>query len=240
MRKFLKYVVRFLLLLFGVALIYWLLIVFPHMFFRLERVENLYLYHHGEPEKARIVGARALTKIKRSGLYNPQATHRVFLTASANEYAFFTSLWRGSGGVFLIFARGNIFIRPSVIEQDRLIAPSGETVAEDRPLNYFIAHEAAHAMSYEKLGFSKYNALHQWVREGVADHIARDNFNFEQMLENYREDLPLMDHRKSGLYLKFQLFVEHALRHQNQTVETLLERNPSETEIAAALESLDE
>jgi hypothetical protein len=235
MRRCFKYAGRFLLLLFGVVLIYWLLLVFPQGLFRLEQVENLYMYHHAEPEKVRLVGERALAKIKKTNLYNARSTYRVFLTDSADEYAFFTSVWRGSGGVFLIFARGNIFIRPSLIELDRLIAPSGETVAEDRPLNYFIAHETAHALVYERLGFSKYLDLHLWVREGVADRIARDHFDYERMLENYRGNLPLMDPRQSGLYLKYQLLVEYAIRHRNLDVDSLLEKNPSEAEIETEL-----
>lgn len=237
MRKVLKYLGRFLLVLLGGFLIYWLLIMFPQAFFRLEKVENLYVYHHADAPGVRVVGERALAKLKQSELYDPASRYRVFLTGSAGEYAFYTSLWRGSGGVFLIFANGNIFIRPSIVEQDRLVAPSGNLVAEDRPLNYFIAHEAAHAIVYEKVGFTKYNALNAWVREGVADRIARDRFDFERMLENYREELPLMNPQKSGLYLKYQLLVEFALRHQNHTVMSLLEQNQPETEIEAALKS---
>lgn len=235
MRKFRKFPLLLLTLAVAAVTTYWLLIVFPQFFFRLERIENLYIYHHANDDAVRAVGERALAKIKRSNLYDPRATYRVFLTGSAAEYAFFTSLWRNSGGVFLIFARGNVFIRPSIVEEDRLIAPSGELVAADRPLNYFIAHEAAHAMTYERLGFVRYLELNQWVREGVADKIARDEFDFEQMSDQYRSGHPAMDYRRSGLYLKFQLLVEFAVRHLSYSEESLLERNPTETEIENAL-----
>jgi hypothetical protein len=55
------------------------------------------------------------------------------------------------------------------------------------------------------------------------------------MLENYRENLPLMDPRQSGLYLKYQLLVEYAIRHRNLDVDSLLEKNPSEAEIETEL-----
>jgi hypothetical protein len=215
--------------------LYWLLISFPQPFFKAARFENLILYHHGEADPG-AVGKRALAKIKASSLYDPTAEYRVFLTGSAREYAFYTSLWRGSGGVFLIFARGNIFIRPSNVDEDRLIAPSGETVAADRPLNYFIAHETAHAMACDRIGSARYNALEEWVREGLADRIARDGFDFEEMLGNYRRRLPMMDRRRSGLYLKYQLLVEYAIRHRGETPETLLEKNPPESAIEAELQ----
>ncbi len=137
-----------------------------------------------------------------------------------------------------MYANGNIFIRPSLIEQDRLISPTGTIVAEDRPLNYFIAHEVAHAMKYEKLGFSKYNALNQWVREGIADHIGRDKFDFDEMLENYRNNLPMMDYKQSGLYLEYQLLAEYMFKYKGANVESLLEKNPSETEVKNEMQNL--
>ncbi len=179
-----------------------------------------------------------MAKIKKSSLYNPDTTYRVFLTNSANEYAYFTTLWRNSGGVFLIYANGNIFIRPSLIKQDRVISPTGATVAEDRPLNYFIAHEVAHTMEYEKLGFSNYTALNQWVREGIADHIGRDKFNFDEMLENYRNNLPMMNYKQSGLYLKHQLLVEYLFKYKGANAQSLLEQNPSESDVEHEMQSL--
>jgi len=222
------------------TLFYWLSITFPHLFFQSEQLENLHLYHHGKSVEVRKVGEKALAKIKKSSLYNPDTIYRVFLTDSANEYAYFTTLWRNSGGVFLIYANENVFIRPSLIEQDRLISPTGAIVAKDRPLNYFIAHEVAHAMEYEKLGFSKYNALNQWVREGIADHIGRDKFDFDEMLENYRNNLPMMDYKQSGLYLEYQLLVEYMFKYKGANAEWLLEQNLSESDIEKQLQNLTE
>ena len=231
MKKIFKTIGKIFLLFLTMTLVYWLSITFPHLFFQFEQFENLHLYHHGKSVEVRRVGEKALAKIKKSSLYNPDMTYRVFLTDSANEYAYFTTLWRNSGGVFLMYANGNIFIRPSLIEQDRLISPTGTIVAEDRPLNYFIAHEVAHAMKYEKLGFSKYNALNEWVREGVADHIGRDNFDFDKMLENHRNQLPIMNYKQSGLYLEYQLLVEYMFKYKGATAESLLEENPDESEV---------
>jgi len=231
MKKRIKTIGVIFLLLLTVTLIYWLSITFPYLFFQLEQVENLHVYHHGKSDDVRKVGEKALAKIRKSSLYNSDAAYCVFLTDSANEYAYFTTLWRHSGGIFVIYANGNIFIRPSLIEQDRLISPIGATIAGDRPLNYFIAHEVAHAMEYEKLGFSKYNALNEWVREGVADHIGRDNFDFDKMIENHRNQLPIMNYKQSGLYLEYQLLVEYMFKYKGATAESLLEENPDESEV---------
>jgi hypothetical protein len=238
MKKIFKAIGKIFLLFLTMTLVYWLSITFPHLFFQFEQFENLHVYHHGKSDAVKRVGEKALAKIKKSSLYNPDTTYRVFLTDSANEYAYFTTLWRNSGGVFLMYANGNMFIRPSLTEQDRLISPTGVTVAEDRPLNYFIAHEVAHAMEYEKLGFSKYNALNQWVREGIADHIGRDKFDFDKMLENYRNNLPMMNYKQSGLYLEYQLLVEYMFKYKAANVESLLEKNPSEREVKNEMQNL--
>jgi len=239
MKKIFKTIGKLSLLFLTFTLIYWLSITFPHFFFQSEHYENLHVYHHGKSDDVTKVGEKVLTKIKNSSLYNPDTTYRIFLTDSAIEYAYFTTLWRNSGGAFVIYANGNIFIRPSLIEQDRLISPSGAMVAEDRPLNYFIAHEVAHAMEYEKLGFTKYNALNQWVREGLADYIGRDKFDFDEMLENYRKNLPMMDYKQSGLYLEYQLMVEYMFKYKGADAESLLKENPSESEAENDLQSFN-
>ncbi|MBA3285157.1 MAG: hypothetical protein H0U27_08885 [Nitrosopumilus sp.] len=68
----------------------------------------MHVYHHGKSDDERKVGEKALSKIKKSSLYNPDTNYRMFLTDSANEYAYFTALFRHTGGVFLIYANGNI------------------------------------------------------------------------------------------------------------------------------------
>lgn len=223
---------------FALLFVYWLLLCYPQLFFRQEQVGNLHIYHHSDPTSVKIVGERALEKIKKSTLYDSSVIYRVFLTDSTAEYAFFTTLWRGSGGVFLIFARGNIFIRPSKPALDRLIAPTGELVGADRPLNYFIAHEAAHAMTYEKIGFTRYNALHDWVREGIADRIARESFDYEENLKKFRSGAKELNPAASGLYLKYQLLVEYALKYRRFNEEKLLEANPDGSIFEAELKDI--
>ncbi|MBA3784455.1 MAG: hypothetical protein H0X15_02795 [Acidobacteria bacterium] len=237
MKKISKAIVKIFVAFLLIVIVYLIMISFPQVFFNSRQFENLKVYHHGNADVT-TASEKALAKIKKSSLYNPNSEYEVFLTDSDAEHTFFTSIWRGSYGVYLLFANGNIFIRPSLIEQDRLIKPDGNLVAEDRPLNYFIAHEVAHAMEYEKLGFSKYNALNQWVREGIADHIGRDKFDFDEMLENYRNNLPLMDYKQSGLYLEYQLLVEYKFKYKAANPESLLEENPSETEVKNEMQNL--
>ncbi len=217
--------------------IYWLVISFPQIFFKSEQFENLYIYHHGNADSG-AVGNRTLMKIKASGLYQQNTIYRVFITDSETEHAFFTSFWSGSFGVYLLFANGNIFLRPSLIEQDRLIKPDGNLVSEDRPLNYFIAHEVTHQMEYEYLGFSKYLALNVWIREGIADKIGRDRFDFPEMLDKYKSSAREMNPALSGLYLKYQLLVEYTLRDKNFDINLLLEANPVESQVEAKLANL--
>jgi len=68
----------------------------------------LHVYHHWKSDDDRKVGEKALSKIKKSSLYNPDTNYRMFLTDSANEYDYFKALFRHKGGVYLIYANGNI------------------------------------------------------------------------------------------------------------------------------------
>jgi hypothetical protein len=87
-------------------------------------------------------------------------------------------------------------------------------------------------------GFSKYDTLNQWVGGGIADHIGRDKFDFDEMLENYRNNLPMMDYEQSGLYLEYQLLVEYMFKYKAANAESLLEENPSETEVKNEMQNL--
>jgi hypothetical protein len=58
------------------------------------------------------------------------------------------------------------------------------------------------------------------------------------MLENYRNNLPMMDYEQSGLYLEYQLLVEYMFKYKAANAESLLEENPSETEVKNEMQNL--
>lgn len=58
------------------------------------------------------------------------------------------------------------------------------------------------------------------------------------MLENYRNNLPMMDYKQSGLYLEYQLLAEYMFKYKGANVESLLEKNPSETEVKNEMQNL--
>jgi hypothetical protein len=145
--------------------------------------------------------------LKKSELYNPHDAYRVFLTGSDFEYRLFTNFFSHSGGFY--YALGNAFIRPSVPLLDRAINISGSLSDDDRPLHYYIAHEATHNMTQCRIGPFKYLGLPIWLREGIAESVSRENPGFEKLLSYCRDSSEkLVEH---GGYLSFKLRVDYLI-----------------------------
>ena len=190
--------------------LYLLLLKFPEPFFsRSVDAGNLSIYFNkGHDEDVAAVAERALNLLKKSALYNEKDHYRVFLTGSGAEFALYTNVFRNAGGFYNVV--GNAFIRPSVPEKDRLIKPSGSLTEEDRPLHYFVAHETSHAMTHDRIGVIRYFMLPEWIREGVAESVARINPSFEKTVTMNEESPADLDGH--GGYLRFKLRIEYLMR----------------------------
>jgi hypothetical protein len=177
-----------------------------------------------------------LARVARSPLYDAGRTHHVFLCDSPAVFALF-ALWnRKVGGVAQIYLGGNVFLRPSSIERDRLIGPSGDDKPGERTLAYFIAHEVTHAMTGDRVGRRRYHGLAAFQAEGYADYVAFarpvDFARGQQLLER---DAPEMSPRRSGLYLRYELMVAYLLERRGLSVDELLARPLDPAPVLAAL-----
>jgi hypothetical protein len=203
--------IKFILLaILAVCGLYLLLLKFPEPFFsRSVDAGNLRIYFNkGHEEDVSAVAERALNRLKKSALYNEKDHYRVFLAGSDAEFAMYTNVFRNAGGFYNVV--GNAFIRPSVPEKDRLIKPDGSLTEEDRPLHYFVAHEASHAMTHDRIGVIRYFMLPEWIREGVAESVARINPSFEKTVTmNVKSPADLDGH---GGYLRYKLRIEYLMR----------------------------
>ena len=180
-----------------------------------------------------------LARVSRSPLYDAGRTHHVFLCDSQGVFALF-ALWnRKVGGVAQIYLGGNVFLRPSSIERNRLIGPSGDDKPGERTLAYFIAHEVTHAMTGDRVGRRRYHGLAAFQQEGYADYVAFarpvDFARGRQLLER---DAPEMSPRRSGLYLRYELMVAHLLERRGMTVDELLARPIDPAPVLAELRGL--
>ncbi len=204
--------------------VYITLLLHPEPLFAHEaRVGNIVLHARSPlpPESAR-VAQLALDRVARSPFYSPTDDYHVYLCDTSELFRFFSILHPSVGGVSQIYLTGNVFLRPSRIERDRLLGPAGGEVPGDRPLSYFIAHEVAHTMVARRIGRIAYSQLAVWQQEGYADYVGKPHFDFTTALEGLRTGAKELDPVRSGLYLRYHLFTAYALDHEGRTPEQLL------------------
>jgi hypothetical protein len=179
------------------------------------------------PLRAREIARDADARVARSPLYDRSVTHHVYLCDTSACFVFFSNYRYRVGGVAYGGLNGSVFVRPSHIERDRLIGPSGREVQGERTLTYFIAHEVVHAILCQSLGRVRYQQLATWQNEGYADYIAKAGaFDYAQEARRYRDGAPELDPAQSGLYLRYHLFVSYWLDQRGLSVRQLFSLPP--------------
>jgi len=168
----------------------------------------------------------AQAKLAASPLYSAQERHTAFIcNARWRQRIFFTRHY-GVGGVNYYPLTSNVFLRDAAIEENRLIAPSGNQVSGDRTLDYFVSHEITHTLTVRAIGWRRYYNLAEWVREGYADYVAKgSSFDYSEAVRAFLAGAPEMDRWKSGLYLRYHLLVAHLLDQEHWTVQRLLDES---------------
>ena len=199
----------------GALLLYFALLCYPQSFFA-QSIEhqNLILYsdHPFNPEAGAQVLALAYQKLSASPLFSAKDHYSIFVCHARWRQRLFFNRVYGVGGVNFYPLTDNIFIRDSIIEENRLIGPSGKVVASDRPLDYFIAHEITHALTGKAIGPLRYYRLSEWVREGYADYVGKgEAFKYDEALRAFLANAPEMDRWRSGLYLRYHLLAAYLL-----------------------------
>lgn len=179
------------------------------------------------PPRGREIARDATARVARSPLYDDTTTYDVYLCDTLACHVLFSNYQYRVGGVAYAGLNANIFLRPSHIERDRLIGPSGREVPGERTLTYFIAHEVVHAMLSRSLGRVRYQRLATCQNEGYADYIAKAGaFDYAQAARRYRDGARELDPVQSGLYLRYQLFVSYWLDQRGLSVQQLLSLPP--------------
>jgi hypothetical protein len=134
----------------------------------------------------------------------------------------------------------NVYIRASDIAHNRIYSPSDGPIADadQRPLSYFIAHEATHVIVSRQFGRLVSVRYPLWLREGYADYIGKGgDFDFNENYRLFRTGSPLMDFQKSGLYRGFHLDVSLLLDKKGLTARQIFANPPSAHELSDQLEN---
>jgi hypothetical protein len=216
---------RLLLSLTAAAVVYGVLLVRPQIVFAYEvRAENVVLHARSPlPDRAAEIAAAAQRRVSRSPLYVPTDTYDVYLCDTPALFAFFAPLHANVGGIADVYLTRNVWLRPSHLERDRLVGPSGAEASGDRTLTYFIAHEITHIMTARHVGRRGYYQLEKWQQEGYADYVGKGGaFDFPAVQRDFQAGVPALDPRRSGLYLRYHLLVAELIDHKGMTVEALL------------------
>jgi hypothetical protein len=215
--------VLFVLLAAGAA--YGALLLRPQPLFAYEaRAGNVVLHARAPfPPRAFEIAEAARQRVARSPFYVAGDTYDVFLCDTSALFALFVPQAYRVGGNADVYLSGNIFLRPSHIERDRLVGYSGREPSGERTLTYYIAHEITHLMVARRLGRWENFRLARWQREGYADYVGKAGaFDFAKVQESFRANDPELDPARSGLYLRYHLLTAHLLDHKGLTPQALL------------------
>ena len=220
---------------------YGALLLHPQPLFAFSARDAAIVLHAREPLPAEVQGvlADARRRVEASPFYDPGATYDAFLCDDVRTFTAFTLWNRGAGAVSQWDLTGNIFLRPSHVERNRLVGRSGNETPGERTLSYFIAHEVTHTMLARRIGRLRYARLQRWQVEGYADYVGKaGEFDFEKTLAAFRAGTRELDPKRSGLYLRYHLLVAYLLDHEGMTPEALLAAPIEKVEVEARLRGL--
>ena len=230
---------RVLLAIVGASTLYLALLAYPQPLFAHELTSGGITVHATRPipEAMKATLERVRARLDRSPLTAGTRGVHVFVCQSPWLFSLFARQNYRVGGVADWLVGQHVFLRESDMENDRLIGPSGQPVAADRPLSYFIAHELMHIANVRAVGRWRYARMPQWIDDGYADYIARD-IDLESTLRKMKDGARELDPRRSGLYLRYQLMVAFLLDKQRIPLDTLLAAPLSREQVEGELTAL--
>ena len=140
-----------------------------------------------------------------------------------------------------VYGTRNIFIRQANVALNQVVSPNGGPLLDekDRPLSYFIAHEATHVMELRHFGMLAILQSPFWLVEGYADVVGKGgNFNVDANRDLLVRNDPLLSENcgRHGLYRRYHLMVAAELRRPGVTIDRLFAAAPSESEALSLAE----
>jgi hypothetical protein len=230
---------RALLALAVASVAYLVLLAYPQPLFAYELTHAGLTVHADAPipETMRATLERVRARLERSPLFGHDATAQIFICHDPWRFALFARQNYHVGGVADGLVGQHVFLRESDMINDRLIGPSGQPVAADRPLSYFMAHELMHVAIVRRVGRAAYARMPQWVDDGYADYIARD-IDLAETLAKFKDGARELDPSRSGLYLRYHLMVAYLLERKAVPIAALMANPPDRDTIERELHTL--
>jgi hypothetical protein len=201
---------RLLIILIGFICVYFLLLLFPSIFFK-HKIEykSFIIYSHSETGKKIFpILDSAENLIRYSDLYKKgTGKFKVFLCNSFFEYSVFAPTERNAFASNNILTN-NIFLSKSDIDQNRVERHNDENNL--RTLSGVIAHEATHTLIKRDLGFISYLLLDTWKNEGYSDFIAKES-SFEYIIGMYFICNSKTPSSPSFKYFKYRMYLQYLI-----------------------------
>ena len=150
-------------------------------------------------------------KLCKSPFYTKEEQYQICICQTGWRKRLFFTFYQKAGGLcypgsYIVYLSGADFM------SNRLIAPSGKPVMDERTLDYFIAHELTHAMVGADIGIFRFQALPEWIKEGYADYIGRGGvFLRPGARQAYLTDATEMTTPVIAPYLRYNFLVSFLL-----------------------------
>ena len=118
--------------------------------------------------------------------------------------------------------------------QNRLISPSGMPDVLGRKLDHFMAHEIAHVLTGEAMGWLPYHDLPVWIREGYAEYVGSQGvFEYSEAEEAFRLNAARMNTPPNTPYLRYNFLVAYLLEQEGWSPGALFEAAPGQEDVEA-------
>jgi hypothetical protein len=176
------------------------------------------------PESAGRILEEVDRRLRRSPLATPDRLRdlRIYVCNRRWRFILFANRRHRAAGLAYAPPIGNVFLRGAHFDTNRLVSPSGGEVPGARTLVYYMTHELAHELLARELGTVRQWLLPPWKNEGYADLLAKGgDFDYERAREQLRRGEPELDHKRSGLYLRYHLLVAYLLERRGLGVREL-------------------
>ena len=180
----------------------------------------------------------AVSRLSTSELYNKEMRFRIYVCNDSWRLWLFTRN-ASVGGFADTFTTRNIFLREVKASKNQLVPPRGVLAdAQSRPLSYFIAHEATHAMQSKEFGRLFSIRSPKWLVEGYADYVAKaGDFDFEKNRQLLRDGNKIMSEKsaKNGLYRRYHLMTEQVIFDSKKSIKDIYASPPDAADILSDL-----
>jgi hypothetical protein len=200
---------------------------------------SLYADRPFAPEAGRRLLERVEAKLARSPLRTPGDRHDIFVCSSAWRRRLFFPTRPTTGGVNYYPVTTSVFLSGAVVEENRLISPSGKPDVFGRTLDHFIAHEIAHTLTARATGSVRFHLeLSSWVKEGYAEYVGRGGGpTSAESVRALLAEAPEMNVPPQAPYLRWTLLVACLLDEKGWPVLRLLDDTLTASEVAAMIKA---